>query len=78
MKSSEDRRMIRRENLDVVGELFGLTFEDDEQVTLWVEDDEIWFSEITFSQEWLSDLQSTAWEGLRAWARRKVVERKQP
>jgi hypothetical protein len=74
----EDKRMIRREKLDVVGDIFGLTFEDDEQITLWLEDDEIWFSVATFHQQYLSDLQSTAWEGLRAWARRKVVERKQP
>ena len=71
-----DNRMIRPEKLDVRGDCFGLTFDDDEQVTLWIEDDEIFFSVATFHQTFLSDLQSTAWEGLRAWARRKVTERK--
>jgi len=75
---SNDKRMIRAEKLDVRGDIFGLTFEDDDQITLWVEDDGLWFSQTTFHQQFLSDLQSTAWEGLRAWARRKVVNRKKP
>jgi antibiotic biosynthesis monooxygenase (ABM) superfamily enzyme len=73
----QTQRMIRPEKLDVRGDTFGLTFDNDDEITLWIEDDELWYSVATFHQTFLSDLQSTSWEGLRAWARRKVTERKQ-
>lgn len=70
------QRMIRRDKLNVVGTQFGLTFEDDEQVALWIEDDEIWYAVAAFHQDWLSDLQRVAWGGVQEWAKRKVEEKK--
>ena len=73
---SGSKRMIRAHKLDVVGTMFGLTFEPDEQVTLWMEDDEIWYSVVTFHADWIGDLHRVLWGGLQEWAKRKVSGRK--
>lgn len=71
----DDKRMIRAEMLDVRGTMFGLTFDGEEQVTLWLEDDEIWSSVVTFHADWISDLQQVVWKSLTEWAKRKVAGR---
>ena len=72
----DDKRMIRAEMLDVVGQQFGLTFDADNQVTLFVEDDEIWYSVVTFDASWIGDLHRVTWNALQEWAKRKVGGRK--
>lgn len=68
--------MIRAHKLDVVGQCFGLTFEADDLVTLWIEDDEVWYPVSTFSADWIGDLHRVMWGGLVEWAKRKVSGRK--
>lgn len=50
----------RKEDLDVAGECFGMKFHpggSNGLVSLFVEDDELWFLKVTFDIYWLKDLQ---------------------
>lgn len=72
----DGKRMIRAHKLDVVGRQFGLTFEADDLVTLWLEDDEVFYEIVTFHADWIGDLHRVLWGGLQEWAKRKVSGRK--
>lgn len=50
---------LMKEELDGSGELFGWKFSDGGStglVTIYVEDDENWYPEMTFDKYWLDDL----------------------
>ena len=61
-----DHPILKAEDLDVVGRLFGLRFApgcSNRCVELYIEDDENWFYKCTFDSSWLIDLANVATRG---------------
>lgn len=60
---------IRRDELDIAGEVFGIRFTKGCStgcVELYGEDDGFWHLQMTFDRLWLDDLQGVASDALRS------------
>lgn len=59
-KWNEPRGPLREGNMSVIGQLFAIRFVAENQVELYIEDDEFYFMKARFSRDWLDDLADVA------------------
>lgn len=65
MSLDERRKPLRHEDMDVVGNLFGLRFAASDIVELYIEDDEWYHYQTCFHKHWLLDLINVCQAGHR-------------
>jgi hypothetical protein len=57
LRSMLHRTALRASDMDVVGGIWAIKFRDNDQVELFVEDDEWYHPKASFHKIWLSDLE---------------------
>lgn len=60
-KWNEPHGPLRESEMSVIGQLFAIRFVAENQVELYVEDDEFYFLKARFSRDWLEDLCDVAY-----------------